>query len=80
MNNKVLNGVIELISQETKIIPPNKLNGETTIEELNMDSISFIKLIVELEEKFEFQFDDEKLIYTAFKDIESIADYVSSKI
>ncbi|MBS5842962.1 MAG: acyl carrier protein [Clostridiales bacterium] len=80
MDSKILNKVIELIEKELKLPAQKKIDGNTRISELNMDSISFINLIITIEKNFEFEFDDEKLIYTSFKDILSIADYVELKI
>lgn len=45
-----------------------------------IDSITFIKIVVALEESFNFEFDDEMLLFTAFPTIKSMVEYVESKI
>lgn len=47
---------------------------------VGLDSITFIKVIVALEGEFNFEFDDEMLLITAFPTIKSMIDYVDSKI
>jgi len=45
-----------------------------------VDSITFIKTIIALENQFEFEFDDEMLIYAAFPSIRDMVEYVEKKI
>lgn len=45
-----------------------------------IDSITFIKIVVALEESYNFEFDDEMLIFTSFPTIKSMIEYVESKI
>lgn len=52
---------------------------ETEFTGTGIDSITFIKLIVALEEEFDFEFDDEMLLVTAFPTIKSMIDYVEKK-
>jgi len=47
---------------------------------LNVDSITFIKIIVALEEAFDFEFDDEMLLITKFPTVESMILYVKARI
>ena len=52
---------------------------QSTIENLLINSISFIKLIVCLEEEFNFQFEDEALNKNYFSTIEDIFKYVEER-
>ena len=52
---------------------------ETGLERLGIDSLTFIKLIVFLEEKYGFMFDDDKLIVTAFPSVYDLGDYIKAK-
>lgn len=63
----------------TKILADD-INMETSFDVLNLNSITFIKIIVNLESEFDFEFDDEMLVITAFPTIGSMVDYVKSKI
>lgn len=52
---------------------------ENSFSSLNLDSITFIKLIVALEGEFDFEFDDEMLLFTAFPTIRTMIEYVECK-
>ena len=53
---------------------------ETSLSEAGVDSITFIKIVVALEGEFDFEFDDEMLLITAFPTIKSMIDYIESKV
>ena len=53
---------------------------ETELASAGVDSITFIKIVVALEGEFNFEFDDEMLLITAFPTIKSMIDYVESKV
>lgn len=58
----------------------NEISLKSELSALGLDSITYITIIVTLEEEFGFQFDDEMLLYTAFTDVESLISYVRLKI
>lgn len=53
---------------------------DTHFASVGLDSITFIKAIIALESEFDFEFDDEMLLITAFSTIKSMVEYVESKI
>lgn len=53
---------------------------DTSFANAGIDSISFIKTIVDLEEKFNIEFDDDMLYIGQFPTIRSMVEYVESKI
>lgn len=68
--------VLNKINDITNII----CNFETKFDSLNFNSISYLELIVTLESIFNFEFDDEKLLLTAFPTVKSIVEYIELKI
>ena len=48
---------------------------ETKLEFIGINSIDFVKIVVDLEEYFEFEFDDEELKYKKFEYITDICNY-----
>lgn len=56
-----------------------EVTTETALSVLSLDSISFIKMVVSLEQEYDFEFDDEKLLFTAFRTVGELSDYVQSK-
>ena len=49
------------------------------VEDLSLDSISFVNMIVNLEATYGFSFDDEYISYDMLKTVKDVADYVSRK-
>ena len=70
--NAVETGVIDIIqSQSSGIITPDIL-----LVDLHVNSITFIKIVVELEAKFDIEFQDEKLLITEFPAVKDFIDYI----
>ena len=49
------------------------------VDDLSLDSISFVNMIVNLEATYGFSFDDEYISYDMLKTVKDVADYVSRK-
>ena len=54
----------------------NKLNYDDVLLEYGIDSVSMIEIIIELEERFNIEFDPSALNYKLFKSIASISKYI----
>jgi len=52
---------------------------DTNFQNVDLDSITFIKVVVALESEFDFEFDDEMLLITKFPTVMSMVKYVESK-
>jgi len=50
------------------------------IQDVGINSITYIKLLVTFENEFDFEFDDEILVITAFPTIQEMIEYISEKI
>lgn len=78
--------ILSEIQQEIINIIKQNLNNSLDIKldmnlsDLGIDSVMFVKIIVEIESVFNFEFDDEKLLFTAFPQIIDLIDYVSDKV
>jgi amino acid adenylation domain-containing protein len=63
-----------------KLLLPEEIQQNVTIDtelsQTGTDSITFIKIIVSLEETFHFVFEDEMLLFNAFPTIRSLIEYV----
>lgn len=53
---------------------------ETSLGKAGVDSITFVTLVVALEGEFNFEWDDEMLLITAFSTIRSMVEYVESRV
>ena len=73
----------ELIDIIEKVLPNidlNRIVKNDEFAELEMNSVSFISLVGEIEKKFGIEFDDENLVYNNYKTFTSLCDYVESKV
>jgi len=89
-NSNVRQSKDELSELERKIFSTIKANLdesvlpgmsiETDWVSIGIDSITFINIVVSLEDVFDFVFDDEMLLFAAFPTVSSMIEYVKSKI
>lgn len=77
---KIQNEVLTILKNDIDLNLLDDITINSEIDCLGFTSISFIKIIVELEKNFNFEFDDEMLQYTKFNNIKSIIDYVEFKL
>jgi amino acid adenylation domain-containing protein len=68
--------IIEIIGS---VIPNKKLNRECAIFELDIDSISWIRILVEIEKAFSIRFEDEMLSQRKFQNIDDLILYVERR-
>ena len=52
---------------------------KTSLDVIEVESITFVVLVVALESEFEFKWNDEILSIDAFSTIKSIIEYIKSK-
>lgn len=76
METKILDVINKVLDEKDIHFMLHEMNAEF----LNIDSITFIKIIVALEEAFDFEFDDEMLLISKFPTIESMIEYVKTKV
>ena len=50
------------------------------LNQLGLNSISFIKIVVDLESEFNFEFEDEALDYSKFMSLNILCDYVEEQM
>lgn len=71
-NDQNINDVIKkYLSEEIK------LDSNTKIDDLGMDSINYVGFLLEIEEKCEIEFEDECLANNYFKTVGDIVKYVN---
>lgn len=69
--------VIEIITEKCDIDNIDEyLKNNDDLTPLSINSVSFIKLVVELENEFSIEFEDEALDYNKFKSLNSLCNYI----
>jgi len=77
--NDIHKEIIEIV-ESTLDFKISDMKLETEFSEIEIDSITFIRIVTILEDNFDFEFDDEMLLLNTFPTIKSMIDYVKSKI
>ena len=69
--------IIEMV--KSKIDASINITPEMKLHEMEIDSLIYIEIVVEIEAEFKFQFEDEKLSYEEFNTLRDIIEYVESQ-
>lgn len=70
--------VLDIIKENIVDQSPLIISIDTPFPEV--DSLTFIKIVVTLEKEFNFEFDDEMLLITNFSTVKEMVQYVESKV
>ena len=70
IKNTVLDLILENLDEKVEI------TYDIPLSNVGIDSVKIIQLVIALEEKFDFEFEDEMLSYQTLRNINSISDYV----
>ena len=73
--------VIEILEKNSKLkhIDSSRLK-EITVHDLGVNSLNFIKIIVELEDAFDIEFDDDQINYDLLNNIYDLVVLINEKI
>lgn len=71
--------VLEIFNLNAENLVNKDLEIGTSLEDIALDSLSFMRIIIQLEEAFDIEFDDEMLQADVFTDIKSVANYIEVK-
>jgi len=70
--------IIEMIKKSCAL--EEEITLQTKFNEISLDSLSFISLIVNLEKKFDIEFDDEELDIYDLETVQDLIDSVEEKV
>jgi len=71
--------VTEIIKTTINLTEPiENISINTNLQSVGMDSISFIKIVVEIENNFDIEFPDEKLLITQAGTIKDLCEIIKS--
>ena len=75
MTKKDIQAVVLSIIQD-KIDVKRYISNDAILLDEGINSLIIIEIVVKIEERFNFEFEDEKLSYETLRTISSIAEYV----
>ena len=70
--------IIEIIKVNTEC--SNEIFENSLLCDLEITSIDFMKIVIEIETEFNIEFEDEKLQFSEFSTIQSLIDYVEKRV
>ncbi|GAE86719.1 acyl carrier protein [Acetivibrio straminisolvens] len=79
MHKDVAAKLISILKEQFDVDLNSSIKLEDTLSSLNINSISFIRLVVELEKEFNIEFQDEIMDVSNFKTIKSLVEYIEEK-
>ena len=69
--------IIKLITEIGEL--SDNIDLDTTFDKIELDSIGFVTIIVEIETNYEIEFDDENMLITNYQSIGEFVEYVKKK-
>lgn len=73
INRFLINKIIELTGID-------RCNEDSSLVDIQVNSIAFISLVVAIEGEYDFEFDDEMLLIGKFNTLSDIAKYILEKV
>ena len=70
--------IIDIIKVNTEC--SNEIFENSLLCDLEITSIDFVKIVIEIETEFNIEFEDEKLQFSEFSTIQSLIDYVEKRV
>ena len=56
------------------------ISENSLLSQLAIDSLTFIKIVIEIEGEFDIEFEDEKLQFSEFPTVRALVDYVKKRL
>lgn len=72
--------ILDTIKQNFDVSKTGEITENTVFESIWLDSITFIKMIVMLEDTYDVEFDDDKLIVAEFPTVKTLIEYVDAQL
>lgn len=77
LSDNILEVIINTLQEKPNSVV---IDSTTKLIDIDIDSITFIQIIVQLENSFNVAFEDDKLLFSAFPTVGSMVAYVESLI
>ncbi len=71
---KTSNKIIEIVKKNLSY--SKDINKSNVLEDIGIDSLTFIKIIIEIENEFSFEFEDSAVSLYAFSTMQDLIEYV----
>lgn len=75
---EILNKIVSLL--DTDFIEKEKITRDTSIKELGINSLTYIKFVISIENEFSIEFEDDYLDWHILKSFGDLINYVEKNI
>lgn len=76
----IVNNLVSEYSEIDKAVLINQLQGNDDLTKIELNSILYIKSVIQIEERFGIEFDYDKLDYLEMKSLSVLCKYIQSLI
>lgn len=80
MNTNNIDEVVLALVKELMEDDRKSITMDDNLNDVGLNSLMFIKMVVTIEDTFDFIFDDEMLDYHRYQTLQDISDYIQSKV
>lgn len=80
MKTNNVNETLLILAEELIENVTEPITMDENLENIGFNSLIFVKLVVSIEDTFQFTFDDEMLDYNRYKTLQDISDYIQARI
>ena len=77
----VLTALKEILVHELNVaVPLERIDANSSLQDLNMDSVAMIELISAVEARFDFTFVDSDLVASTFASFRALSEVISARL
>jgi acyl carrier protein len=80
MKTNNVNETLLILAKELIENVTEPITMDENLKNIGFNSLIFVKLVVSIEDTFQFTFDDEMLDYNRYKTLRDISDYIQARI
>ena len=80
MKTNTVNETLLILAKELIENVTEPITMDENLKNIGFNSLIFVKLVVSIEDTFQFTFDDEMLDYNRYKTLRDISDYIQARI
>ena len=80
MKTNNVNETLLILAEELIENVTEPITMDENLKNIGFNSLIFVKLVVSIEDTFQFTFDDEMLDYNRYKTLRDISDYIQARI
>ena len=78
-HDQIFDNILEIIKKLLPGVETDNVARDAGLNELGLNSLTFVELVVSIEQKYGFEFEDDMLSLEMLNNLDSLVNYISSK-